>query len=277
MFTLLLSLQCLAKAEQPTIPVREGLWSLVVFADRLSEAEMSAIYPLFDLSGDCLEVVVVHSESHERSVTESTLAHVDKTVFVSEQRIMSPFFRVYDTRTQIIYEGRSPPDPQILIEFVYPETGETGNFKQSLGHDGVVLQQTENGCVAAATTMLIRRSGRSIHRDEVARELDRGDEMASLLDAKKFLMSQGFSVHAVKTRLSRIEEGQLPFLAYLSSRHLVVVTGIFDRSVLVLDPSVGRQLVKRPFFEETWTGVAIFVDPVSEPEVLSNSAFNANP
>ncbi|MFA7439823.1 MAG: C39 family peptidase [Sphingomonadaceae bacterium] len=135
----------------------------------------------------------------------------------------------------------------------------------------VVRQQYDFSCGSAAlATLLTYHMG--IPTNEVMtftgmwRDGDR-DQIRqlgfSLLDMKRYLAAIGFNSDGYQVTLDDIDRVGVPGVALLTIkdyRHFVVVKGVTATEVLVGDPSMGLQVMRRKDFEKAWNGIYFVID-----------------
>jgi len=134
----------------------------------------------------------------------------------------------------------------------------------------VVRQQWDFSCGAAAVATLLRyQYGRPTTEDEVFQAMWRsGDQDAirklgfSMLDMKRFLVSQGYAADGYKMTLDDLERLHTPAIVMIQIgryRHFVTVKGVHADQVLVGDPALGLLSIERPKFQAIWNGIVLAV------------------
>ena len=84
----------------------------------------------------------------------------------------------------------------------------------------------------------------------------------SLLDIKRYLVSQGFEADGFEQPLDALNGAYLPAIVLLSENgyhHFVVVKGVQEGRVLVGDPAMGTRAIPRASFEHMWDNHLLFV------------------
>jgi len=127
----------------------------------------------------------------------------------------------------------------------------------------VVLQRQRDDCGVAAVTTLFGLLGKDVDYDELGNGIDIGPRglsmrQLSLIASKHGVTTRGYKFSNVRVAMSTAE-GK-PWIALLglgAGGHYVVVRSVVGDTAHVLDPSMGRRLVKRSAFEEMWTGYAL--------------------
>jgi hypothetical protein len=242
-------------------------WAILEIRDHPNDENWKEWSRFLDLSSDDLHVKIY--SAHKRFEREPdwrraclTGRYISREIGNEAQP--TPKYVLINRNGDSVFDLPFHPDAESVHDTVYSERLSESQFKILLGTDRVIRQETENGCVAAAVTMLIQRSGYWISEQEVKLSLDNGPNMTSLSEAKQFMEAKGFAVLASKTSLTHLKGYQHPFLAYLTSKHLVVINGVYERSILVLDPAVGRYLIKPALFEDLWSGVIMRIEPANK-------------
>ncbi len=131
-----------------------------------------------------------------------------------------------------------------------------------LGRDRVFFQQRQNDCGAAAAAMLVQRLRLPLGADEVYMSLDpgpEGDEL-SLMSIKKFFAGKGIQSSGWRGSLEDVRNEPRPVILHFDNRHFVVLVASSETGFLILDPSLGRQLLPLDQMRNRWRGVYFRVD-----------------
>lgn len=134
--------------------------------------------------------------------------------------------------------------------------------------DGVVLQQWDLSCGAAAlATLLSLQHNDKVSEREIALSLMRRNEYLanpdlvrvregfSLLDLKRFVQARGYQGLGLGGLSMRDIPARAPLIAPLSINgynHFVVVIGVRDGRVMIADPAFGRRELSLDAFERAW-------------------------
>ena len=147
---------------------------------------------------------------------------------------------------------------------------------------GVTKQEFDFSCGSAAlATLLNEFYGHSVDEKDVLTAMyDAGDQKAiklkgfSLLDMRSYLTSIGYSADGYRAPLDKLIKAGIPALALINSKgysHFVVVGGVSNDSVILLDSAKGKRVVRREEFEEQWNGI-LFI--IHDNMKLAGKSFN---
>lgn len=84
----------------------------------------------------------------------------------------------------------------------------------------------------------------------------------SLLDIKRFLISEGYKSDGFRISLDRLMELSVPAIALVNDggyKHFVVIKGVDKYYVLVGDPAKGTRYIKRNDFSKIWSGIMFLI------------------
>ncbi|WP_111415121.1 C39 family peptidase, partial [Billgrantia lactosivorans] len=135
---------------------------------------------------------------------------------------------------------------------------------QEMRWDGVVAQQYDYSCGAAAVaTLLTYHYDRPTSEAEVFESMIRDGEVEqireqgfSMLDMKRYLDAQGLNSDGFRVGLEDLERIGIPAITLIDTagyRHFVVFKGVDRESVLLGDPAVGTVAIPRAHFESIWS------------------------
>lgn len=148
----------------------------------------------------------------------------------------------------------------------FAETGRVSSLLE-LRQQGVVMQQWDQSCAAAALATVLRHGlGDSVDERQVAEGMlafttpdavaDRGG--FSMLEMKRYAEGRGFSVTARGGmglhQLAGMGLAIVPLTVQRGALHFVVVTAVDAHAVHLADPTFGRTRMARPAFERRWHG-----------------------
>lgn len=133
-----------------------------------------------------------------------------------------------------------------------------------------VPQQYDFSCGSAATaTLLTYQYGHRVSEAEVFTKMyalgNRAKIRAegfSLLDMRRYLLSQGFEADGFDLPLDKLLQEGLPAIVLLNDRgyrHFVVIKGLKGGRVLIGDPARGTRAMTRPQFDRLWDNRVLFV------------------
>ncbi|WP_416908124.1 MAG: NHLP family bacteriocin export ABC transporter peptidase/permease/ATPase subunit [Polymorphobacter sp.] len=129
------------------------------------------------------------------------------------------------------------------------------------GRTPVILQLTAAECGAASLAMVLAHHGRQMSLDVlrglcgVSRD---GAKASSLLRAARAL---GLEAKGLKAEPHHLAELPMPMIAYVNFNHFLVVDGIDDKGVRIIDPAGGRRRETMAEFSESFTGVVLTFVP----------------
>lgn len=133
-----------------------------------------------------------------------------------------------------------------------------------------VPQQYDFSCGSAATaTLLTYQYGHRVTEADVFVKMYASGNKAkiraegfSLLDMRRYLLSQGFEADGFDLPLDKLLEEGLPAIVLLNDRgyrHFVVIKGLKGGRVLIGDPARGTRAMTRPQFDRLWDNRVLFV------------------
>ena len=113
---------------------------------------------------------------------------------------------------------------------------------------------------------------------ELAKTTQEGTTAFGLIKAAE---SKGFATHAIRADMSLFnEELTYPFIAHIIKEgkllHYYVVLGQDKKNIHIADPDPAVKITKlsRKYFNEEWTGVAIFFAPTTSYQVYKEKKKN---
>ncbi|MDJ0835242.1 MAG: cysteine peptidase family C39 domain-containing protein [Acidobacteriota bacterium] len=239
-----------------------GQKKMLVLFNETSTADLGRDALLYDLQTDRFKVFFVFSGQRTALSSNPAVNNFlpkDRLLFIREHLVSEPEYRVYDEANRLLYQSSRPVPEKELYEWVFASLRIEDKARVTIGKDGVIFQKGENDCAVAATTMLLERHGHRISFDSVWQVLENDGKKVSLLSVKEFLTSEGYRASAWKTDVNGLRKQRLPVLVYLDE-HLVVLSRIMEKGVVILDPKKGRQLINRGFFEMIWGGIYMRID-----------------
>lgn len=147
---------------------------------------------------------------------------------------------------------------------------------------GVTKQKFDFSCGSAAVATLLKEFyGRKVDEKDVLTAMyDVGDQEAikkkgfSLLDMQSYLSSIGYTADGYRAPLNKLVKANIPAIALINPKgysHFVVIAAVNDDSVIILDSSKGKSLMRRDEFESLWNGI-LFI--VHDDMKLAGKSFN---
>lgn len=129
---------------------------------------------------------------------------------------------------------------------------------QYLGETGVIRQSTPYDCGPACIQMILNKHGVNANNTQIRSIAGTDKDGTSISGIKKALSSFGINVSARVLSLDEVDRIGKPFIAYINRSHFVIVDSVTpDGCLIVLDPSGGKLLYNRKYFNQQWTGEAI--------------------
>lgn len=125
----------------------------------------------------------------------------------------------------------------------------------------VISQMTKRECGAACLAMILTFHGRKIRVSECQERLGAGTDglkaQAIAEEARRF----GLRVRAYSVPLNLMKRVPLPAIAHWNFNHFVVVERWSPKSVVVVDPKLGRRKLSAAEFDEGFTGAILTFEP----------------
>ncbi|MGH9365336.1 MAG: cysteine peptidase family C39 domain-containing protein [Thermoanaerobaculia bacterium] len=121
-----------------------------------------------------------------------------------------------------------------------------------------VRQRSENDCGPAALCNFLNLRGTPCSRADLERFEHRGPGGVSMLELREAASRYGVQLEGWRFDPGRVQDVPTPFLAFLRSRHFVVVTSVGRvGAVEVIDPALGRLRYPGERFVRLWTGLCL--------------------
>lgn len=133
-------------------------------------------------------------------------------------------------------------------------------------HGGIVrtptvLQMENTECAAASLSIVLQYYGRYVPLSQL-RELcgvsRDGSDAANLILAARSL---GFNAKGFKKGLQALARTKPPLILFWEFNHFLVCEGFTDDHVALNDPALGPRSVKLEEFDDSYTGIAIVLEP----------------
>ncbi|EDT23015.1 peptidase domain-containing ABC transporter [Clostridium perfringens] len=80
----------------------------------------------------------------------------------------------------------------------------------------------------------------------------------NLSQIQTVLAEYGVTAKAVKINFESIKGLPKPFIAYWNSKHFIVVEKIYSKSILIIDPAIGKRKISYEEFKEKFSKVAMY-------------------
>jgi len=127
---------------------------------------------------------------------------------------------------------------------------------------GVVLQQTDSDCGAAALSTALQFFGVTKARSSLVTELHTGPLGTTLSELRHAAERAGVPAQSWRLRNSDVSIVPLPVIAWINRNHFVVIRRRIDSYRLeVDDPAIGRLIWPISSFVQKWSGEALVFRP----------------
>lgn len=137
-------------------------------------------------------------------------------------------------------------------------------------YNGVTRQKYDYSCGSAALATLLQEFyDKDVSEQEVLNAMYAvGDQELikqkgfSLLDMQSYLKTLGYRGEGYRAPLEKLSKADIPAIVLINQRgytHFVVVAGVMDDSVLLLDSARGKKVVRRGEFLEQWNGILFII------------------
>ncbi len=139
----------------------------------------------------------------------------------------------------------------------------------------VQYQSETNECGLACVAMISTYLGRECWLEDIRPRFvpsGRGTSAETLITIAREL---GFIAGAVRLREGKIDAKYLPLIIHWNSDHYVILERINDRQAVVVDPSLGRRVVRKAEFEKCFDGVAIAIHPPADAAMSRKRGLSA--
>lgn len=120
-----------------------------------------------------------------------------------------------------------------------------------------VLQMESTECGAAALAMVLGYFRRFVPLEELRQACGVSRDGARASSIVKAAREYGLEARGLQVPVERLDALALPFIAFWSNNHYVVVEGRAGRDVRINDPVSGRRIVSPGEFGENYSGVAL--------------------
>lgn len=121
----------------------------------------------------------------------------------------------------------------------------------------VQYQSETNECGLACIAMLASHLGRECWLEDLRLRFvpsGRGTSAATLVQIAREI---GLTADAVRFREAGVPSRHLPLIIHWNADHYVILERLNERQAIVVDPSLGRRILRRAEFEKSFTGIAI--------------------
>jgi hypothetical protein len=187
-------------------------------------------------------------------------------------KIMRSLFRATLYAAVLAFAGTAAA-ANVGLHHVFPDAPASikrvASLKE-LRNANVIFQTHDNSCGAAALATLLRFGyGFDLDEEKVIRGMLRtadadivAREGFSMLDMKRYAEGLGLRARGFQASVEDLQRLKVPVLALLDIdgyAHFVLVRGIQDGLVRLLDPAAGARSIPLQRFRESWNGVVLAV------------------
>lgn len=121
-------------------------------------------------------------------------------------------------------------------------------------------QRSLTDCGVAAVAMILRLNGQRIEYGTLRREVRLSRNGLSLAQIRDLMRENNLAARGFRLDLSQLDTVTLPLIAWLPTRHVVVLETLTSDSAVVSDPGWGRWKVSRARLSRAWDGTALVPD-----------------
>jgi ABC-type bacteriocin/lantibiotic exporter with double-glycine peptidase domain len=125
--------------------------------------------------------------------------------------------------------------------------------------DGPYFEYQRSGtdCGVAAAVMMLRLDGQQVEYDALRREVSLSRNGLSLAQIRDVMRENNLDARGLSLDPSRLDSVTLPLIAWLPTRHVVVLEALTPDSAVISDPGRGRWKVSRARLSRAWDGTAL--------------------
>ena len=147
-----------------------------------------------------------------------------------------------------------------------PEAGPKGKSRKRKRRIPEMRQVTAVECGAACLAMVLNYYGYGTSISAVQERCGVGRDGLTALEIVKSARLYGLRVRAVSLNLDDFRFVSLPAIVHWEFNHFLIVERWSANRIDVIDPAAGRRRLTREEFDESFTGVAILLEPGAQFE-----------
>lgn len=136
-----------------------------------------------------------------------------------------------------------------------------------LGENDVILQKEDNDCGPAALMNVFAHYGIESSLEEIEVVAGTSEQGASILGLKEMAEIKGLKAEGWKYTWEDFQNVTFPVIAFVQGNHYIVVESIRDeRTLIVVDPAIGRLKMSRRKFGRIWSGETLQIEKADSNE-----------
>ena|ERR1700681_2374405 len=124
-------------------------------------------------------------------------------------------------------------------------------------------QRSNSDCGVAAAVMMLRLSGRQVEYRALRQEVHPSRGGLSLAQIRDLMLKHELAANGMTLDPLALDRVPLPLIAWLPTRHVVVLEKVTSTSAVISDPGRGRWKVSRARLSHWWDGTALVPAPIS--------------
>ena len=125
----------------------------------------------------------------------------------------------------------------------------------------IILQRNAVECAAACLCMIFAHYGKEVSLDQMCDETTVKKGYCSAGDIVRATERCGFSWTGYRKEPETLREFNMPCIVHWDFNHFVVLEGFKDGHVFINDPAIGERKLTEQEFDQSFTGVVLFLQP----------------